>query len=102
MTPSGLRRKILFRVCLILSGRTMKNFAQSLCPPVSSVAINSILEEKSQSKRINNAVSDFVNTISLKSGLVLKMAQINLNLPIHHHAIKKSINKIHSKFSKEK
>jgi hypothetical protein len=84
MTPNGIRRKILFSACRILTGITLKDFANALMPPAHPVTVNMVLEEKTQSTRINNALSDFIKKTSIKFGLSVKILKVNPNVPVHH------------------
>jgi hypothetical protein len=88
MSPDGIKRKILFSACSVLTGITLKDFANKLVPPCHPVTVAHVLEQKTESARINRALSDFIEKMSIKFGLSIKILKVNLYIPVHHRTRK--------------
>jgi len=88
MTPDGIKRKVLFSVCRILTGVTLTDFANNLRPPCHPVTVAHVLEQKTESARINIALGEFITKTSIKFGLSIKILKVNPNVPVHHRTRK--------------
>ncbi len=82
MTPANtLQRKLLFAASQILTHTTLKAFAASLQPPVSSGFVRSVLEKGNKSERVEAAINDFISQTVFESGLRISFNRMKVQKP---------------------